>query len=881
MMKNLSSGQIRQLFLDFFQEKGHTIEPSASLIPVEDPTLLWINSGVATMKKYFDGSVVPKNPRMTSSQKSIRTNDIENVGKTPRHHTLFEMLGNFSVGDYFKKEAITWAFELLTSPEWFGWDKEKLYMTVYPKDTDAKKYWEQVGVAPDHIIEIEDNFWDIGQGPSGPDSEIFYDRGEDFDNLQSDDPENYPGGENDRWLEVWNIVFSQFNHTPQDTYEPLPRKNIDTGMGLERVVSIFQHARTNFETDLFLPMIRETEKLSDHKTYGTSKQDDVAFRIIADHARAITVAIGDGALPSNVGRGYVIRRLIRRAIVNGQRLGINQAFLYKLAPVVGQTLESYYPDVLKQKDYIAKVIRSEEDRFNETLADGLKLLNQVIDDAKTNHQTIIDGPTAFKLYDTYGFPVELTQEEAAEVGLTVDEAGFETEMQKQKDRARNARSGAKSMGVQRDLLLEIKTKSDYVGYDTLDVDHAKIEDIVENEKLVNQSKGGTVEVIFNKTPFYAEMGGQVADRGVVLDEEGDKVADVVDVQHAPNGQNLHTLKTQEPLIKGNEYHLVVDKLFHSRVEKNHTATHLLDQSLRNVLGGHTQQAGSLVEPNYLRFDFNHFGQVTQADLEKVENMVNRQIFNEINVDTVVTDPKTGKKMGAIALFSEKYGDKVRVVSVGDFSVEFCGGTHVKNTREIGLFKIVSESGVGAGIRRIEAVTSKDAFKLLNDRNKELNQIAGGLKVNQLKDVPTRVVQLQDEIKALQQKQQTLEAKLAGQQAQNVFNDKKQAGKNTIITGIIKDAGMDQLRQLADTWRSKQLSDVLVLGTGSGQKANLIVAVTDDKVKSGLKAGDLIKAIASNIKGGGGGRPNMAQAGGKDPSGLDQAMKAAVDWLTNK
>nr|WP_283805079.1 DHHA1 domain-containing protein [Lentilactobacillus rapi] len=399
--------------------------------------------------------------------------------------------------------------------------------------------------------------------------------------------------------------------------------------------------------------------------------------------------------------------------------------------------------------------------------------------------------------------------------------------------------------------------------------------------MVNQSKGGTVEVIFDKTPFYAEMGGQVADRGVVLDEEGDKVADVVDVQHAPNGQNLHTLKTQEPLIKGNKYHLVVDRLFHSRVEKNHTATHLLDQSLRNVLGGHTQQAGSLVEPNYLRFDFNHFGQVTDEDLEKVENMVNRQIFNETNVDTVVTDPKTGKKMGAIALFSEKYGDKVRVVSIGDFSVEFCGGTHVKNTRDIGLFKIVSESGVGAGIRRIEAVTSKDAFKLLNDRNKELNQIASSLKVNQIKDVPTRVTQVQDEIKELQQKQQSLEAKLAGQQAQNVFNDKKQAGDKTIITGIIKDAGMDQLRQLADTWRSKKLSDVLVLGTGSGQKANLIVAVADDKVKAGIKAGDLIKSIAGNIKGGGGGRPNMAQAGGKDPAGLDKAMNAAVDWLTNK
>ncbi|WP_260150203.1 alanine--tRNA ligase [Lentilactobacillus hilgardii] len=880
-MKTLSSSQIRQMFLDFFQEKGHTIEPSASLIPVDDPTLLWINSGVATMKKYFDGSVVPKNPRMTSSQKSIRTNDIENVGKTPRHHTLFEMLGNFSVGDYFKKEAIAWAFELLTSPKWFGWDKDKLYMTVYPKDTDAKKYWEAVGVSPDHIIEIEDNFWDIGQGPSGPDSEIFYDRDADFDELAPDDPENYPGGENDRWLEVWNIVFSQFNHTPQDTYEPLPRKNIDTGMGLERVVSIFQHAKTNFETDLFLPMIKQTEAFSDHKKYGVNKQDDVAFRIIADHARAITVAIGDGALPSNVGRGYVIRRLIRRAIVNGQRLGINASFLYKLAPVVGETLKSYYPEVFEQRDYIEKVIRSEEDRFNETLADGLKLLHDVIADTKAESKNEIDGPTAFKLYDTYGFPYELTKEEASEVGLGVDKQGFEVEMHKQKERARNARSGAKSMGVQRDLLVKVKDDSEYVGYDTLDVKDAKLIDIVENEKLVSESKADTIEVIFDKTPFYAEMGGQVADRGVILDENGDKVADVIDVQHAPNGQNIHTIKTQESLVKGQRYHLVVDKLFHSRVEKNHTATHLLDQSLRNVLGGHTQQAGSLVEPGYLRFDFNHFGQVTDEDLQKVEQMVNKQIFKEIDVKTVVTDPKTGKKMGAIALFSEKYGDKVRVVSIGDFSVEFCGGTHVKNTRDIGLFKIVSESGVGAGVRRIEAVTSKDAFKLLNTQASELKQISDSLKVTQLKDVPTRVEQLQDEIKNLKAKQDSLEAKLAGQQAESVFNHKQEAGQSTIITGIIKDAGMDQLRQLTDTWRSKGLSDVLVLGTGSGQKANLVVAVSDNKIKDGIKAGDLIKSIASNIKGGGGGRPNMAQAGGKDPSGLDKAMKAAVEWLGNK
>lgn len=880
-MKNLSSGQIRQMFLDFFHEKGHTIEPSASLIPVDDPTLLWINSGVATMKKYFDGSVVPKNPRMTSSQKSIRTNDIENVGKTPRHHTLFEMLGNFSVGDYFKKEAITWAFELLTSPKWFGWDKDKLYMTVYPKDTDAKKYWEKVGVAPDHIIEIEDNFWDIGQGPSGPDSEIFYDRGADFDELAPDDPENYPGGENDRWLEVWNIVFSQFNHTPEDTYEPLPRKNIDTGMGLERVVSIFQHARTNFETDLFLPMIRKTEEFSDNKKYGVDKQTDVAFRIIADHARAITVAIGDGALPSNVGRGYVIRRLIRRAIVNGQRLGIKSAFLYKLAPVVGETLKSHYPEVLAQRDYIEKVIHSEEDRFNETLTDGLKLLNNVIADAKTNHSNQIDGPTAFKLYDTYGFPFELTGEEAAEAGLTVDKQGFEVEMQKQKDRARNARSSAKSMGVQRDLLVKVKDASDYVGYDTLDVKDAKLIDIVDDEKLVDESKSDTVELIFDKTPFYAEMGGQVADRGVILDDNDEKVADVIDVQHAPNGQNLHTVKTQEPLIKGQQYHLIVDRLFHSRVEKNHTATHLLDQSLRNILGGHTQQAGSLVEPNYLRFDFNHFGQVTDEDLQKVEDLVNKQIFNEIDVKIVVTDPKTGKKMGAIALFSEKYGDKVRVVSIGDFSVEFCGGTHVANTRDIGLFKIVSESGVGAGVRRIEAVTSKEAFRLLNNQSNELKQISRSLKVTQLKDVPTRVSQLQDDIKTLETKQSSLEAKLAGKQAEDVFNAKQTVGQYTIITGIIKEAGVQQLRQLADTWRAKKLSDVLVLGTGSGQKANLIVAVTDDQVKNGIKAGDLIKSIAGNIKGGGGGRPNMAQAGGKDPAGLDSAMKAAVTWLGNK
>ncbi|GAA6237539.1 alanine--tRNA ligase [Apilactobacillus micheneri] len=877
-MKNLSSSQIRAMYLDFFKQHGHTIEPSASLVPKDDPSLLWINSGVATMKKYFDGSVVPKNHRLTSSQKSIRTNDIENVGKTARHHTLFEMLGNFSVGDYFKKEAITWAFELLTSPDWFGWDKDKLYMTVYPKDTDAKKYWEAAGVAPDHLIDMDDNFWDIGQGPSGPDTEVFYDRGPEHDDLKPDDPENYPGGENERYLEVWNIVFSQFNHKPDDTYEPLPRKNIDTGMGLERVTSIFQNAPTNFETDLFLPIIHKTEEFSNNKKYGVNDQDDVDFKIIADHARAITFAIGDGALPSNVGRGYVIRRLIRRAIVSGHRLGIEKDFLYKLVPIVGEIMKSYYPEVLEQKDYLAKVIHSEEKRFNETLSDGLDLLNNLLDGLKESDDKVVSGKDAFKLYDTYGFPLEMTREYLNDEGYSVDEDGFKSEMQKQKDRARNARGDKKSMGVQRDLLIEIQTPSKYVGYDQLSVPDAKLLDIIVNEKLVDSVDKGIAEFIFDKTPFYAEMGGQVADQGVIKDANGDICAKVTDVQNAPNGQNLHTVEVLKPMNKNNSYSLDVDRHFHSKVEKNHTATHLLDQSLRNILGDHTQQAGSLVEPNYLRFDFTHFGSVTEDDLNKVEELVNEQIFKELPVNTVETDQENGKKMGAIALFDNKYGDKVRVVSAGDFSVEFCGGNHVKNTNELGLFKITSESGVGAGVRRIEAVTSGDAFKYLNNEENILKRIAINTKTNKLEEVPNRINQLQEEIKELQQKQETLETKIANQQADSVFENVQNAGDLKVITGVLKVSGMGQLRQLADTWRNKNLSDVLVLGTSIKGKANLIVAVSDDQVKAGIKAGDLIKAISSEINGGGGGRPNLAQAGGSNPEGLAKAMDAAIEWL---
>ncbi len=879
-LKKLNSAQVRRMYLKFFEEHGHQVMPSASLVPVNDPTLLWINSGVATMKKYFDGKVVPDNPRMTSSQKSIRTNDIENVGKTARHHTMFEMLGNFSVGDYFKNEVIPWAWELLTSDEWFGFDPERLYITYYPKDHDAYNRWREVGVAEDHLIADEDNFWDIGQGPSGPDTEIFYDRGQEFNNLADDDPENYPGGENERYLEIWNIVFSQFNHTPEDTYEPLPHKNIDTGMGLERVVSIFENAPTNFETDLFMPLIKQAEEFSGTKKYGQNKEDDIQFKIIADHIRTITFAIGDGALPSNVGRGYVIRRLLRRAVVAGKKLGIDEPFLAKMVPTVGKIMEDYYPDVLKNADYIASVIESEEDRFSATLNGGLNLLNNVIAEAKENKTNEIDGRTAFKLYDTYGFPIELTKEYAEDEGLTVDEKGFQAAMTEQQNRARNARDMDNGMGVQTDLWTSFKEDSKYVGYTDLTVDNAKVIGLAHDGQQADEAQPGdkNIELIFDVTPFYAEMGGQVADTGDIIDNYGKKVGRVVDVQHAPNQQNLHRVELTAPIKKGARYKLVVDRIRHLKIEKNHTATHLLDQALRNVLGGHTQQAGSLVEEHYLRFDFNHFGQVTAEDLKKVENMVNEQIWKEIPVKTVETDIDSAKEMGAIALFSDKYGDKVRVVKIGDFNTEFCGGDHVKNTNELGLFKIISEGGVGAGVRRIEAVTSSDAFKFLQDRDDLLTKSAASLKVAQIKEVPHQVETLQNELKEAQKQNESLQAKIAAQQANNVFENIQATKNGSLIAAEVQVAGMGQLRQLADTWRSKALSDVLVLATASDGKANLLVAVSDDKTKEGLKAGDLIKAIAPAINGGGGGRPNLAQAGGKNPAGIKEALSQAKDYL---
>ncbi|MCH4171842.1 MAG: alanine--tRNA ligase [Lactobacillus sp.] len=878
-MKKLTSAQTRQMFLDFFKSKGHDVEPSASLIPQDDPTLLWINSGVATLKKYFDGSVIPKNPRITNAQKSIRTNDIENVGKTARHHTFFEMLGNFSVGDYFKESAIPWAWELLTSPDWFDFDGDKLYVTVYPKDTEAHRIWhEVVGVPDDHILEAEDNFWDIGEGPSGPDSEIFYDRGQKYNNLPEDDPESYPGGENERYLEIWNIVFSEFNHLPDGRYVEQPHKNIDTGMGLERMVSIIQDAPTNFETDLFLPLIHQTEDLSAAKKYGDNKADDTSFKIIADHARAVTFAIGDGALPSNEGRGYVLRRLIRRASLNGQKLGIKGAFLYQLVPTVGKIMQSYYPDVLAQSEYIAKVIKSEEDRFQETLKDGLDLLNDLIASLKAAGSKIISGADAFKLFDTYGFPVDLTSEYAHDAGLDVDQEGFKAEMAQQKQRARAARGDVQSMGSQNKLLMAIKDPSEFTGYVELIDNESVLTDIIVADQLQDRVTDGKAELLFDETPFYAEMGGQVADIGVIKNDQDEVVAKVTDVQHAPNGQPLHFVDVLKPLQKGTTYSLQVNETFRKKVRRNHTATHLLDQALREVLGAHTHQAGSLVEPDYLRFDFTNFGQVTPEELTQIENIVNEKVWAEIPVKTVETSMAEAKKMGAIALFSEKYGDVVRVVNVGDWSIELCGGTHVNNTSEIGLFKIQSESAVGAGVRRIEAVTSQAAFEYLSKQQALLQQTAQSLKVVKTDEVVDKVAQLKDQVRDLTKANDRLKAKFAQEQVSDIFTNVQSAGDYSIITGQLQVDGMNALRQLADQWKQKQASDVLVLGTAQGDKVSLIVAVAAATVKKGIKAGDLIKAIAPMVNGGGGGRPDMAQAGGKKPAGLPDALKQAVTWL---
>ncbi|MGG6831888.1 UNVERIFIED_CONTAM: alanine--tRNA ligase [Streptococcus canis] len=872
-MKHLSSAEIRQMWLDFWQSKGHSVEPSANLVPVNDPTLLWINSGVATLKKYFDGSVIPENPRITNAQKSIRTNDIENVGKTARHHTMFEMLGNFSIGDYFRDEAIEWGFELLTSPEWFDFPKEKLYMTYYPEDKDSYNRWLALGVEPSHLIPLEENFWEIGAGPSGPDTEIFFDRGPAFD------PENLgirlleEDLENDRYIEIWNIVLSQFNadpEVPRSEYKELPNKNIDTGAGLERLVAVMQGAKTNFETDLFMPIIKEVEKLSG-QTYDQDG-DNMSFKVIADHIRALSFAIGDGALPGNEGRGYVLRRLLRRAVMHGRKLGIKETFLYKLVQTVGEIMASYYSEILEKRDFIEKIVKREEETFARTIDAGSGHLDQLLAQLKEAGKDTLEGKDIFKLYDTYGFPVELTEEMAEEAGYKIDHDGFQVAMKEQQDRARAAVVKGGSMGMQNETLAGITESSTFL-YENETVDARLAVIIVDNERSEVVSEGQAL-LVFDQTPFYAEMGGQVADRGIIKNANGDIVARVTDVQKAPNGQALHTVEVLASLALDTIYTLDIDHKRRYAVEKNHTATHLLHAALHRIIGEHATQAGSLNEEEFLRFDFTHFEAVTADELRRIEEEVNQQIWKALAITTTETDVETAKSMGAMALFGEKYGKTVRVVQIGDYSVELCGGTHLSNSSEIGLFKILKEEGIGSGTRRILAVTGQQAFESFRRQEDALKEIAHTLKVPQMDQVPAKVVSLSEQLRDLQKENAELKEKAAAAQAGDVFKDVKEVNGLRYIASQVSVSDAGALRTFADNWKQKDYSDVLVLVAAIGEKVNVLVASKSKEVH----AGNMIKVLAPIVSGRGGGKPDMAMAGGSDAAKMTELLAAVPETL---
>lgn len=867
-MKKLSSAQVRQMFIDFFKEKGHRVEPSASLIPVDDPSLLWINSGVATLKKYFDGRVIPENPRIVNAQKSIRTNDIENVGYTARHHTFFEMLGNFSIGDYFKKEAIEWAWEFLTDENWLGLDPDRLSVTVHPEDDEAYDIWlNTIGLPKERIIRLEENFWDIGEGPSGPNTEIFYDRGEQYGN-NPDDPELYPGGENGRYLEIWNLVFSQFNHNPDDTYTPLPKKNIDTGMGLERIVSVLQDVPTNFETDLFMPIIEETEKLANQK-YGSSTEGDTAYKVIADHIRTVSFAIGDGAVPSNEGRGYVLRRLIRRAVRFAKEIGIDRPFMFELVETVGAIMKDFYPEVLEKKDFIAKMIKAEEERFHETLHEGLQMLTNILEEGRKKGTRVIPGEHAFRLYDTYGFPIELTKEYVEKEGFTIDENGFQKEMEKQRERARKARQKVDSMQVQDEKFANLDAESEFVGYDNFEVS-TTITAIIDDED--NEKE---LYLLLKETPFYAESGGQIADRGWIYTDSAK--AYVKDVQKSPKGQHLHRVVMEKGTFQtGDLVQAAIDTEFRNSIIKNHTATHLLHQALKDVLGNHVNQAGSLVTPERLRFDFSHFQPVTMEELERIEQIVNEKIWEAISLEIDYKPLEEAKEMGAMALFGEKYGDIVRVVQIDNYSIELCGGCHVNNTSEIGLFKIISESGIGAGTRRIEAATSKFAFELLADKVRLLKQLAQMIKVPEGK-VLERLTALQQELKQLQKENESMRAKLANSQVSSLLEQAEKIGDIAVVAEKVAVKDMNELRKMVDELKQKISSGIILLAAETNGKVQLAAGVTKNLTDK-YHAGKIIKQAAEICGGGGGGRADMAQAGGKDPSKIADALAQTKSFI---
>ena len=867
--KNLTGNQIRQMFLDFFAEKGFMIEPGASLIPHDDPTLLWINAGVSALKKYFDGTEKPKSPRIANAQKSIRTNDIENVGRTARHHTFFEMLGNFSIGDYFKQEAIPWAWEFLTSDKWIGFDPKRLYVTVYPDDQEAYDLWVKTGMIESHIRKSDDNFWEIGRGPGGPDTELYYDRGEKYDPEGIGERLFFEDIENDRYVELWNIVFSQYDCRPGEVerseYKELPQKNIDTGMGLERLVCMVQDGETNFDTDLFLPVICETEKYAKH-TYA-EKEYKMAYRVIADHIRTVTFAIADGAMFSNEGRGYVLRRVLRRAVRYGIKLGIEVAFMYRLVSVVAENMKAYYPYVCEKVSLIERLVRNEEESFHRTLANGEALLNEALKDHADTKK--LPGEVVFKLYDTYGYPKELTTEIAEDAGYTIDEEGFNRELEAQKQRARDARGDLQSMHGQSADLMDFTEESVFTGY-TDSTCTGKVIGLFKDGERVSQLDGEG-DVILSSTCFYAESGGQCADTGTLWNDNFK--AHVSDVQKAPHKQPMHHITdVQGTLREGDVLNGEYDYAARQATRANHSSLHLLQAALKAVLGDHVAQAGSYNCPDYARFDFTHFEKPTAEQLREVERIVNTQICSCLPVTTEVLSLEDAKKTGATALFDEKYGDTVRVVSMGCFSKEFCGGTHVSNTADLGSFRIISEESIGSGVRRITCQTKMKAYDAFKQEEDYLNATAAMLKMKNWEGLQERIEKLLEENASL--KKQVAEAanRAMANEADSYLSAKQEINGIPTLFVSLKDHDPKGLKEFAETLRNKMNGGFVFVSNENEGKVTFVCASCKEAIAKGMKAGDLVKKAAQVCGGNGGGRPDMAQAGGKDPSHIAEAIE---------
>ena len=866
-MKNLSGNEVRKMFLDFFRSKGHMIEPGASLVPVNDPTLLWINSGVAALKKYLDGREKPKCNRIANAQKCIRTNDIENVGKTSRHHTFFEMLGNWSIGDYFKEESLMMSWEFLTSPEWIGFDPERIYVTVYPDDIESYKIWtEKIGLNPNHILKSYDNYWQIGEGPCGPDSEIYYDRGPKYDPEGIGEKLFFEEMENDRYVELWNNVFSQYDAkegVDRKDFKELPQKNIDTGMGLERLTAMIQDGETNFDTDLFLPYIRKTEEFAKKKYI----EDKMAYRVIADHIRTCVFALSDGATFSNEGRGYVLRRVLRRAMRYGRNIGIDRPFLYEIVDSVCENMKDFYPYLEDKKEFVKKLILKEEESFLLTLSNGEKLLAEELKKASNG---ILSGEVIFKLYDTYGFPKEMTIESAEEKGLKCDLEGFEKCMQRQREMARNARDVEESMHNQSEDLLNFNEPFTFTGYEKHS-DVATVTALFKNGMKVDEifDEG---DAAFDRSCFYAESGGQCADTGTVSNASFE--AEVIDVKKAPNGQFLHHIKVRSGSLKNNEeVVLTINSEDRVRTMANHSSVHLLQSALRKVLGDHIAQAGSYVCKDYARFDFSHYEKVTREQLDEVERLVNGYINQHLPVNTEVLPIEIAKQSGAIALFDEKYGDNVRVVSMGDVSKEFCGGTHVGNTAELGSFKIVSEESIGSGIRRIESMTQMRSYEGFKNYQDKLEELKDELNLKNIDMIYDRIVQMKNENASLNRELKSIKEKLLNEEANSLIQKAKDNGSYRYL--LLKlDQYSGNLKDYVSGIRNKLNGGFVFVVNSNGERLSMAAAAGKNAMDAGVACGQIISKACALANGKGGGRPDLAQGGGNsaDPDMILQEVE---------